>query len=181
MVCSTMGLQGRRQCQVGAEMPEKAHTWTGHRPQGADEAAATDGAAAQVAAPGGSRNAGNGSYLDGTQATDAAAGHTPLPGGSGNAGKGSYLEGKQATDTVAGHTLLPGGSGNAEIGSHLDEEAATEGGCVPPAASSRLPPTKQRGPFPGVKMLFCLIVFSLLANGADAIAAAYPIGNRFDG
>ena len=104
-----------------------------------------------------------------------------LPGGSGNAGKGSHLDGTQATDAAAGHTPLPGGSGNAEIGSHLDEEAATEGGCVPPAASFRSPPTKQRGPFPGVKMLFRLIVFSLLANGADAIAAAYPIGNRFDG
>ena len=68
MVCSTMGLQGRRQCQVGAESTEKAPTWTGQRPQ------AADGAAEQVAAPGGSRNAGKDSYLDGTQAADGAAG-----------------------------------------------------------------------------------------------------------
>ena len=27
------GLQGRRRCQVGAKSPEKAHTWTGQQPQ----------------------------------------------------------------------------------------------------------------------------------------------------
>ena len=67
MVCSTMGLQGRRQCQVGAESTEKAHTWTGQRPQ------AADGAAEQVAAPGGSEIDGKGSYLDGTQGTGHGA------------------------------------------------------------------------------------------------------------
>ena len=74
MVCSTMGLQGRRQCQVGAESTEKAPTWTGHRPQGADEAAAAEGAAGQAAVPGGSGIDGKGSYLDGAAAADGAAG-----------------------------------------------------------------------------------------------------------
>ena len=35
------GLQSRWRRQVGAEMPETAHTWTGQRPQGADGTQAT--------------------------------------------------------------------------------------------------------------------------------------------
>ena len=114
MVCSTMGLQGRRQCQVGAESTEKTPTWTGQRPQ------AADGAAEQVAAPGGSRNAGKDSYLDGTQAADGAAEQVAAPGRSGIDGKGSHLDGKQAADAAAGHTPLPGGSGIDGKGSYLD-------------------------------------------------------------
>ena len=62
------GLRGRWQCQVGAESTEKAHTWTGQRTQ------AADGAAGQVAVPGGSEIDGKGSHLDGAAAADGAAG-----------------------------------------------------------------------------------------------------------
>ena len=59
-------LQGRWRRQVGAEMPEKAPTWTGRGPQ----TRTTDAAAGQTAAPGGSGIDGKGSHLDGTRDAD---------------------------------------------------------------------------------------------------------------